>query len=1289
MVRFGGDTDALMVLVRDAQLALTRCVIEKAIGAGLWLDGSSTGAGIVGNLLRGSTTWELSAAPPAMATLVPSNAVELSSDGKYNGYQLQGATLTTSLSLPKPPTGLCYIVSSGQHIIVRSASNPILTLQPETILKFFGGSLLEIGGSSSAATDRGRLVANGVMFTSARRDTMGDTNGDGAVAPAAGDWAGIALRVFSSPTSVLDECVIEYASTGLTLAVGVPQILRTAFQRCSSGISCTGASIVTAFHECDIVSNTASGLRAASSASPTLDLCNVAGNVTAGVENQSATPPLLTSNVWWGAPSGPSPGGQGDRIIGNVTVNTPLTIARPRLPGDDNPILVFTVQWIASPVLVDCAGPTDGTGHRWYELGFDDSAYTPVSFPDVFAGPTTDRFFRTRFNWTNGLARLRLSFGADDGLVLYCNGILIGSFGNGCHVAGCVNNPIGSCGASITVPDIDITPLLVNGPNVIAAHVTNGPSGGVFRASLTLTDLTPRVPVLTVLDPGTGDRVALRWLASLVSPTSGFHVWRQLLPNGSSQLIGPALTSDDYRYVDDAVVEGKRYRYWVASGDGAAMRMSDPATITVHKPVALVHGWCGSVGTWSAMQPRLANKGYSHVWVVDGLDPCGKVKPTHNGELTNYDALASYLNRRLGDLARSNRNAGFDIVPGRVDAVVHSMGGLLTRYYAHRKPGVIDRLIMLGTPNAGIDVVDVTRGWCNSVLDFDPKLCAVRLTGNAIAGSLCRNDLSLSCPATDQLGRSFTAGLTRETGTYPACLTQSVGPGPRVHAIAGISADYFKHTLGGLLAGDLFSATDGVVELNSVFAVGGCHYAVDNVWHNDLTTDQTTFDSYVGPILDGVQPATWDGPQPGPARTETIAGHWDVLYSQGYRLPSGTGAIASFPAPAADSIGVWLVSFGGPLVSAVVTSPMGVVASSPLANGDSIYVLPYRVGNAVAGAWQVQFTAAAGSDSMDVFVVARSLNGASYSDSLWVTGSGPLRDLHVRTGLSLAGAPAVSGQVQASLRFTNGSAVTVPLFDDGLHGDGGAADGVFATTRSGAPQGEVVTATYQMAPFGSLASGLQLYDLRELPIGDLDFPTVALMSPRAGTLWQSATLASVTWRGSDAGGMAGFELRLSANGGATFPYLIGAAGPADTTVVWTVADLRSDSCRVLIRATDLAGNVATDTTIGMFRVANYSPVGIGGNPVLRFAMGQAVPNPTSGRVSIPLSLSRDGRAWIAVFDLQGRIVRVLSDGLSEAGEHLVTWDGRTSGDSRAGPAVYFIRVRTLEGTLQRRVVLTR
>jgi len=84
------------------------------------------------------------------------------------------------------------------------------------------------------------------------------------------------------------------------------------------------------------------------------------------------------------------------------------------------------------------------------------------------------------------------------------------------------------------------------------------------------------------------------------------------------------------------------------------------------------------------------------------------------------------------------------------------------------------------------------------------------------------------------------------------------------------------------------------------------------------------------------------------------------------------------------------------------------------------------------------------------------------------------------------------------------------------------------------------------------------------------------------------------------------------------------------------------------------------------------------------ALAAVSPNPVVGRARFAFSLPREERVTLDVIDIQGRQVAVLLDTHVDAGRHEVSWSAEKSG----GVGVFFVRLRTADGTLTRRFTRT-
>jgi len=81
------------------------------------------------------------------------------------------------------------------------------------------------------------------------------------------------------------------------------------------------------------------------------------------------------------------------------------------------------------------------------------------------------------------------------------------------------------------------------------------------------------------------------------------------------------------------------------------------------------------------------------------------------------------------------------------------------------------------------------------------------------------------------------------------------------------------------------------------------------------------------------------------------------------------------------------------------------------------------------------------------------------------------------------------------------------------------------------------------------------------------------------------------------------------------------------------------------------------------------------------------PNPFNPKTTIEFYMPERGAMELAVYDVSGRRVALLEDGTMGAGEHRAEWDGRCSDGSAAATGVYFMRLRTQDGSKTVKAVL--
>jgi aminopeptidase N len=137
-----------------------------------------------------------------------------------------------------------------------------------------------------------------------------------------------------------------------------------------------------------------------------------------------------------------------------------------------------------------------------------------------------------------------------------------------------------------------------------------------------------------------------------------------------------------------------------------------------------------------------------------------------------------------------------------------------------------------------------------------------------------------------------------------------------------------------------------------------------------------------------------------------------------------------------------------------------------------------------------------------------------------------------------------------------------------------------------------------------------------------------------------------------------------------------------------IADsLRTQSFQIPVGDVALAVELDPDNWILGDVAETVAVDGPESRPVAFLAPG--LPNPMRSETTLRFGMSRDGRVTLRVFDATGRMIRTLLRDRLPAGEHAVTWDGRTDVGEPVADGVYFCRLVSADGVREQRVVVLR
>jgi hypothetical protein len=134
--------------------------------------------------------------------------------------------------------------------------------------------------------------------------------------------------------------------------------------------------------------------------------------------------------------------------------------------------------------------------------------------------------------------------------------------------------------------------------------------------------------------------------------------------------------------------------------------------------------------------------------------------------------------------------------------------------------------------------------------------------------------------------------------------------------------------------------------------------------------------------------------------------------------------------------------------------------------------------------------------------------------------------------------------------------------------------------------------------------------------------------------------------------------------------------------VETSLDVAGQSCAYfLVTACDFAGNESEAASLdALADVPSAAPT--------RFTLQQCVPNPFNPSTVIAFDLPRASRVGLRVYDVSGRLVRVLVDGESlGSGRCEVTWHGRDDLGRTVPSGTYFCRLEVGDHVETKRMTL--
>ena len=169
---------------------------------------------------------------------------------------------------------------------------------------------------------------------------------------------------------------------------------------------------------------------------------------------------------------------------------------------------------------------------------------------------------------------------------------------------------------------------------------------------------------------------------------------------------------------------------------------------------------------------------------------------------------------------------------------------------------------------------------------------------------------------------------------------------------------------------------------------------------------------------------------------------------------------------------------------------------------------------------------------------------------------------------------------------------------------------------------------------------------------------------------------------------------VSSNGGANWVRL---ETISVTDTKWNTAQFRlsdfislTETVCFRVQASDLGGQSLVEAAFDDFAILDLPLAVASEEPPFPWATGAFRlppnrPNPFAGTTVLQYELPSTRLVTVSVYDLGGRLVRILERGTRETGLREILWDGRDESGSSVGSGVYVVRIDSREGSASRKI----
>jgi len=98
--------------------------------------------------------------------------------------------------------------------------------------------------------------------------------------------------------------------------------------------------------------------------------------------------------------------------------------------------------------------------------------------------------------------------------------------------------------------------------------------------------------------------------------------------------------------------------------------------------------------------------------------------------------------------------------------------------------------------------------------------------------------------------------------------------------------------------------------------------------------------------------------------------------------------------------------------------------------------------------------------------------------------------------------------------------------------------------------------------------------------------------------------------------------------------------------------------------------------------------GSSGNPA-GYVLDQNIPNPFSNLTAIGFALPKTGHVSLKIYDIAGKLIKTLADGIYSPSYYTTYWNGRDESGCKVCSGVYFYILETDDFSATKKLILTK